>query len=75
MINLDHLLNIPSEDWRKHGVITSAVSTNSDGLVNSFIGTISKGRKSKGKKVYGYRKQEFLNGVFTDNQKFVIEDF
>lgn len=61
------MLNKPSEKWKAKGFNLSAFSSNSDGLINSFIAKTSKG------KIYGVRKHEFLNGKFTGKQWFEIK--
>lgn len=63
------LLNIPMEKWSEHGVRILSCSANSNGTVNSFRAIINK------RKVYGYRKHEFVNGAFTREQGFVVNDF
>lgn len=63
------LLNVPFEQWRKHvpHLRLSACSFNGDGMVNSFLG------KFRGRRIYGYRKHEFKDGVFTGKCWFEIE--
>lgn len=64
---LQSLLTVPMEEWGRHGIILSAASCNSDGMVNSFFAKVS------GQKWYGYRKHEYVNGAFTGKQCFVVE--
>ncbi len=68
-IDFNSLLDVPMEKWHGLGVKTTAVSATSNGLVNSFIATVN------GRKVYGYRKHEFINGEFTGKQSFIVENF
>jgi len=67
--NYNNLLNVPMEKWSEHGVKLLSCSANSDGTVNSFRAIINK------RKVYGYRKHEFVNGAFTGKKSFVVDGF
>lgn len=66
-MNIDFLLNTPLERWNERGLTTSAASTNSDGMVNSFLG------RFQGRRIYGHRKHEFRDGAFTGKESFVVE--
>jgi hypothetical protein len=61
------LADTPMEQWHKAGLPIQACSANADGIVNSFI------CKVRGRRYYGHRKHEFVNGAFTGRSWFVVE--
>ena len=64
-IDWNSLLDVPSTKWPIHFLAYSAGAT---GLVNSFLA------KVRGRKIYGHRKHEFIDGRFTGKQWFVVEN-
>lgn len=60
--DLNALLDVPFEQWPRHGFRLRAVSANADGKVNS--GVLSSGQ-------YFYRKWEMVEGRFTGRSSFV----
>lgn len=66
-MNFNHLLNIDVNSWQKHGVALSAASFDGRGFVTAALA------KYKGQKYYIHRKHEFINGVFTGKESFIVE--